>query len=104
MPCTILIVDDDPVQRRLLEALVRRFGYAAETADSGVEALRRVADVGAQPVDLMILDLVMPDLDGMAVLTRLRDGDRKIPTIVQTANGSIEAVISRCVPAPRTSW
>ena len=42
----------------------------------------------------MILDLVMPDLDGMAVLTRLRDSDRKVPTIVQTANGSIEAVIS----------
>lgn len=94
MPCTVLIVDDDPVQRRLLEALVRRFGYAAETAESGAEALRRIGDVGAQPVDLMILDLVMPDLDGMAVLTHLRDGDRKVPTIVQTANGSIEAVIS----------
>ena len=40
MPDTVLIVDDDPVQRRLLEAMVRRFGYAALTADGGDIALR----------------------------------------------------------------
>ncbi len=94
MPPRILIVDDDPVQRRLLEALTRRFGYAAETAASGEEALRRLETTVPGPIDLMILDLVMPDLDGMAVLTRLRDADRAVPTIVQTAHGSIEAVIS----------
>ena len=92
MSCTVLIVDDDPVQRRLLEALVRRFGYAAETAESGEQALARIE---REPqVDLMILDLVMPDLDGMGVLTRMRDSGRAIPVIVQTAHGSIEAVIS----------
>ena len=94
MSCTVLIVDDDPVQRRLLEALVRRFGYAVETAESGEQALARL-EPGREPqVALMILDLVMPDLDGMGVLTRLRDGGRTVPTIVQTAHGSIEAVIS----------
>ena len=41
MSCTVLIVDDDPVQRRLLEALVRRFGYAAETAESGEQEIGR---------------------------------------------------------------
>lgn len=92
MSCTILIVDDDPVQRRLLEALVRRFGYEVEVADSGEGALRRLE--GPQPVHLMILDLVMPDLDGMGVLTRMRESGRTVPTIVQTAHGSIEAVIS----------
>ena len=92
MSCTVLIVDDDPVQRRLLEALVRRFGYSAETAESGEQALARIE---CEPqVDLMILDLVMPDLDGMGVLTRMRDSGRAIPVIVQTAHGSIEAVIS----------
>ena len=94
MSCTILIVDDDPVQRRLLEALVRRFGFAAETAGSGRDALRRLEPSGAAPVDLMILDLVMPDLDGMAVLKQMRDSGRAVPTIVQTAHGSIEAVIA----------
>ena len=95
MSCTILIVDDDPVQRRLLESLVRRFGYGAETAESGEQALKRLEpSVGVVPIDLLILDLVMPDLDGMAVLTRMRDHNWVVPTIVQTAHGSIEAVIS----------
>ncbi len=94
MSCTILIVDDDPVQRRLLEALVRRFGYGVETVESGEAALKRLEASAGTPIDLMILDLVMPDLDGMAVLTRLRDQKRAVPTIVQTAHGSIEAVIS----------
>ncbi|WP_051953141.1 sigma-54-dependent transcriptional regulator [Methylocapsa aurea] len=90
----ILIVDDDPVQRRLLEALVHRFGYGAEVLDGGEAALKRLQGVGDAPIDLLILDLVMPDLDGMAVLGRMRERGLKIPTIVQTANGSIEAVIS----------
>ncbi len=94
MSCLVLIVDDDPVQRRLLEALVRRFGYETETLDSGEAALARLEPAAGRPVDLLILDLVMPDLDGMAVLGRLREQKRMIPTIVQTAHGSIEAVIS----------
>lgn len=94
MSCTILIVDDDPVQRRLLEAQVRRFGYLAETVESGELAINRLDPSRSPPINLMILDLVMPDLDGMAVLTRLKTSGRAVPTIVQTAHGSIEAVIS----------
>lgn len=90
----ILIVDDDPVQRRLLEATIRRFGYEVETVDSGEQALARLRQSGAPPVSLLLLDLVMPDLDGMGVLTRLRDAKITTPAIVQTAHGSIEAVIS----------
>lgn len=85
MSSTILIADDDPVQRRLLEAAVRRFGYDAETAEGGEQALARLTRTGAPPVDLLILDLVMPDLDGMGVLTRMRDLKIAIPVIVQTA-------------------
>ncbi len=94
MTPTILIADDDPVQRRLLEAMVRRFGYDAETVEGGEEALARLGRPGAAPIALLILDLVMPDLDGMGVLTRMRDRKWTTPVIVQTAHGSIEAVIS----------
>ncbi len=89
---TILIVDDDPVQRRLLEAMVQRFGYQALTADGGDAALAVLG--GTQPIDCVVLDLVMPDLDGLGVLARMRDRGIDIPVIVQTAHGGIDNVVS----------
>jgi DNA-binding NtrC family response regulator len=94
MTSIILIADDDPTQRRLLEAMTKRFGYDAETVEGGEQALARLNQAGAPPVALLILDLVMPDLDGMGVLTRMRDQKILTPVIVQTAHGSIETVIS----------
>jgi len=94
MAALILVVDDDPIQRRLLEAMTRRFGYDVETLDSGEAALARLLAADRPPVNLVILDLVMPDLDGMGVLERMRQRDIAAPAIVQTAHGSIEAVIS----------
>ena len=74
--------------------MVRRFGYQVETVDGGEAALSRL-EAGDQPeINLLILDLVMPDLDGMGVLGKLRDRKATTPVIVQTAHGSIEAVIS----------
>ena len=73
---------------------MRRFGYEVESAESGAAALARLEPSGGRDIDLLILDLVMPDLDGMAVLGRLREQKCNIPTIVQTAHGSIETVIS----------
>ncbi|MCA1953057.1 MAG: sigma-54 dependent transcriptional regulator [Hyphomicrobiales bacterium] len=93
MSATVLVVDDDPVQRRLLTELVRKFGYQPEAVESGAAALDRIADRALPPVDVVVLDLVMPDLDGMAVLERLRAGEASPPVIVQTAHGSIETVI-----------
>eukprot|EP01037_Dinobryon_pediforme_P006987 gene6987-7056_t len=94
MTSTILIVDDDPVQRRLLEATVRRFGYQTEVVDGGEAAIARLEAVHQPTVDLMILDLVMPDLDGMGVLAHLRKKNIQVPVIAQTAHGSIDTVIS----------
>jgi DNA-binding NtrC family response regulator len=94
MTALTLVVDDDPIQRRLLEAMARRFGYDVETADSGEGALARLVAGDRPPINLVILDLVMPDLDGMGVLARMRQRDIAVPAIVQTAHGSIEAVIS----------
>src|SRR4051794_39338945 len=91
MTATILIADDDPVQRRLLEAMVKRFGYGATVVEGGEAALR---ELDGGDFDLLILDLVMPDLDGMGVLGRMREKGQETPVIVQTAHGSIDAVIS----------
>ena len=94
MTATILIVDDDPVQRRLLEAMVRRFGYDAQVLDGGAAALARLEAPDLPRVDLLICDLVMPDVDGMTVLARMRDRKITVPAIVQTAHGTIDTVIS----------
>ena len=90
----VLIVDDDPVQRRLLEAMVQRFGYQVLTAEGGDAAVRRLTGPEATPIDGVVLDLVMPDLDGLGVLARMRDAGCDIPVIVQTAHGGIDNVVS----------
>ncbi|HEY6023866.1 MAG TPA: sigma-54 dependent transcriptional regulator, partial [Pseudolabrys sp.] len=90
----VLIVDDDPVQRRLLEAMVQRFGYQAMVADGGDAAVRLLTGPGAAHIDGVVLDLVMPDLDGLGVLARMRDAGLNIPVIVQTAHGGIDNVVS----------
>jgi DNA-binding NtrC family response regulator len=94
MSGTILIVDDDPVQRRLLEAMARRFGYEPIVMDGGTEAVELLSRPERGGVDVLVLDLVMPDLDGFAVMERLRKANIDIPVIVQTVNGSIDTVIS----------
>src|SRR4051794_15844441 len=90
---TILIVDDDPVQRRLLEAMVGRFGHEAIAVDGGEAAMAALTAANAH-VDGVVLDLVMPDLDGLGVLGRMREAGLSIPVIVQTAHGGIDNVIS----------
>ncbi len=89
----ILIVDDDPVQRRLIENMISRLGYEAVTADGGDAALAVLSDTTAG-IDCIVLDLVMPDLDGLGVLARMRELDIRVPVIVQTAHGGIDNVIS----------
>src|SRR4051812_47033646 len=90
----ILIADDDAVQRRLVENMVQRCGYEAVVVDSGDGAVARLTDPDAPAIDAMLLDLVMPGLDGMGVLGRIRDAGLGIPVIVQTAHGGIDNVVS----------
>src|SRR3954447_12345189 len=88
----VLIVDDDPVQLRLTAEVARRAGFTPVTASGGDEALSLLrADPG---FGAMILDLVMPERDGMAVLDALQRGNFSIPVIVQTAHSSLETVVS----------
>ncbi len=94
MTDTVLIVDDDPVQRRLLDAMLKRFGYDVLTAENGEAALALLGVPEGERFSAIVLDLNMPSLDGMGVLAALRERGIEIPVIVQTANGSIETVVS----------
>lgn len=94
MTRTILIVDDDPVQRRLLASTLEQAGFATISAEDGVEGLQTCEKNAGNPPDLMILDLVMPRLDGLGVLKALEQKEHTIPVIVQTANGSIDNVVA----------
>jgi DNA-binding NtrC family response regulator len=94
MPEAILIVDDDPVQRRLVESMARRFGYDAVAVEGGDAALKLLLSGNGPRVDAVVLDLVMPDLDGLGVLAEMREAGLNVPVIVQTAHGGIDNVIS----------
>jgi len=90
----VLIVDDDPVQRRLIENLLQRFGYEAATAEGGEVALQLILGADPPRIDAIILDLMMPGINGLTVLGRLREAANAIPVIVQTAHGGIDNVVS----------
>jgi DNA-binding NtrC family response regulator len=90
---TVLIVDDDPVQRRLLEAAASRKGLQTMTASGGEEALAILTGQTPAPVSVVILDLMMPGLDGLGVLKEMREREINVPVIVQTAQGGIETVV-----------
>jgi DNA-binding NtrC family response regulator len=94
MAATILIADDDPVQRRLVENMVQKCGYEAIVADGGDAAIAMLTGPDAATIDAVVLDLVMPGLDGMGVLDKIRDAGLNLPVIVQTAHGGIDNVVS----------
>ncbi len=94
MGTTVLIVDDDPVQRRLLENAVNKMGYRAVMVQDGESAVDMLCDGSGADISIVVLDLVMPGLDGMGVLEQLRRKNVDVPVIVQTSQGSIDAVVS----------
>src|ERR1700745_3317857 len=94
MAASILIADDDPVQRRLVENMVQKCGYEAVVVESGDAALAMLTTADAPAIDALVLDLVMPGLDGMGVLDRMREAGFNPPGIVQTAHGGIDNVVS----------
>ena len=91
MKTKILIVDDDPVQLRLLDGVLTKFGCEVISANGGEEALIMLEE---HDVDVVVLDLVMPDVDGMTVLERKRKAGNHVPVIVQTSQGGIDTVVS----------
>jgi len=91
---TVLIVDDDPTQRRLLQAVVEKSGFSTLQADNGDRALEMALGADKDNVHVMLLDLVMPGRDGMEVLADLQIKRPELPVIVLTGKGSIDAVVS----------
>ena len=93
MAVRVLIVEDDPAQRRILEELVKRFGCDPVPVDGGQRGLDVLKSHSGGTIELIILDLVMPGMDGLEFLDRLQAIRGDLPVIVQTAQGSIETVI-----------
>jgi DNA-binding NtrC family response regulator len=91
MAKTVLVVDDDPTQRRLIQAVLEREGFAVVHAESGDEAIQRLA-AGAK-ADVVLLDLVMPGTSGQDTLVELRARGIDLPVIVVTATGGIDTVV-----------
>lgn len=91
---TVLIVDDDPVQRRILDETLRKLGYSILLAESGATAVEILEGDRAASLRAIVLDLMMPGMDGLEVMERMRRIGLQVPVIVQTAKGSVETAVA----------
>ncbi len=91
MTKTILIVDDDPTQRRLMQLVIEKQGFTAAHAESGEAALEALTTQGN--INVILLDLVMPGMGGMKALGEIRARAPHIPVIVLTGQGGIDTVV-----------
>jgi DNA-binding response OmpR family regulator len=92
---SVLVVDDDALNRKLLMRSLENEGHAVRSAADGSEALRLL---GHEPSDVVLLDILMPALDGFEVLQRMKDDVllRHIPVIMISAVEDIESIV-RCI-------
>jgi DNA-binding NtrC family response regulator len=91
MAKTVLVVDDDPTQRRLIQAVLEREGFAVTHAENGDQAIERLG-AGAT-IDVVLLDMVMPGMSGQDTLVEMRARGFNQPVIVVTATGGIDTVV-----------
>jgi signal transduction histidine kinase len=91
----ILVVDDEKLNRVLLATNLQESGYTVETAQDGAQALQMLR---ARAFDVVLLDLIMPNMDGYQVLAEMRQDDllRRIPVVVISASDETES-IARCI-------
>src|SRR5437868_765545 len=94
-PTTVLVIDDDPLNRRLLEHNLVNDGHRVVTAEDGREGLERIR---AEPPDVVLLDILMPEIDGFDVLAQVKADNalRDIPVIMISGLDDFESVI-RCI-------
>lgn len=93
MAKTVLVIDDDPTQRRLLQAAVEKAGFACRTAPDGETGIAVAADA-RDGVDVVLLDLNMPGLSGMETLERLSSKREDLPVVMLTATSGIDTIVS----------
>src|SRR5580704_2367838 len=91
MPAQILVVDDDSQQRSDLAEMVESLGYQVATATDGEDALAKLV---SRPANVILTDLVMPRMDGVALLKVLAERGDRTPAIVLTGFGSVDQAIS----------
>ncbi|MFO0581601.1 MAG: sigma-54 dependent transcriptional regulator [Anaeromyxobacter sp.] len=91
MPATVLLVDDEKNILVTLSRALTMEGHVVETASGGREALDKIA---ALPVDVVVMDVRMPDLDGLAVLEKARETRPGLPVVIMSGHGSLETVRS----------
>lgn len=89
----VLIVDDEPNVRLVLMTALSSVGYEVALAEDGVKAIRMLSS-RERSFDLVLLDLQMPKLDGMQVLSRLREAGNVVPVVILTAHGSIPEAVT----------
>lgn len=92
MAAHILVIDDDPVQRRLLKNMIERHGHVAHMAENGRAGLE-VLDRKGGLINVILLDLMMPEMNGAVFLGALAERESTIPVIVQTGQGGLETVV-----------
>jgi len=90
MGVKILVVDDERAVRESLRRALELEGYDIELAADGVDALARLANGGNSPPDVVILDVLMPGLDGLEVCRRLRRSGNRVPVLMLTARDEVE--------------
>ncbi len=90
----VLVVDDDAALVRMILAALQRFGFRAEGATNGVDALEMLKTNLDQPFAILVTDLMMPAMDGITLLRKARQLDPAIEVIVITAVGTLESAIS----------
>jgi DNA-binding NtrC family response regulator len=86
----VLVVDDDKLTRNLLEEELKRTGYSVKTAENGKEAIKIIEE---ENIDVALLDIKLPDIDGITLLEKIKDSGKLLEVIMITAYGTIESAV-----------
>ncbi len=88
---TVLVVDDEHVMRDVLQVLLKQAGYVVRLAENGEQGVR-IAD--REPIDMAVVDMMLPDISGLRVLERIRKIDPEVVVIMLTALDSVETAVA----------